>query len=47
MKKTNDGLNTLFGILKTVLRLFIGLLIVSGILYAAAGLYYSITYLLF
>lgn len=48
MKKiNNDTLNALLGILTTVLRLFIGLLIVSGVLYAVAGLYYSITYLLF
>ncbi|WP_186763789.1 hypothetical protein [Planomicrobium sp. CPCC 101079] len=48
MKKiNNDTLNALLGILTTVLRLFIGLQIVSGVLYAVAGLYYSITYLLF
>ncbi|WP_186725612.1 hypothetical protein [Planomicrobium sp. CPCC 101110] len=48
MKKKNDGHSKiLLGILETALRLFVGLLIVSGILYAAAGVYYTITYLMF
>ncbi|WP_181313574.1 hypothetical protein [Planomicrobium soli] len=48
MKKSNDGMrNTLISILRTICFFFIGLLIVSGFLYALVGLYDLITYLFY